>query len=172
MEKQKKYYCCVNIFPLNSFISQSNLSLHLFFCKYCFVWKWPKHGLMVKACVTLVHQGLPFSQILLQDPMSFSMVIVIIFLWGFSKAALLEYLDSYCCNFLGFLTLLSSIRLNNDLGHPLCNNLRQGNWMIGEFLFNHNILNSYRLDDVNTQEFCLCACSVCVWQHLVGLYFP
>ncbi|XP_066584134.1 glycogen debranching enzyme isoform X2 [Prorops nasuta] len=30
----------------------------------------------------------------------------------------------------GVVSLLSDIRPNNDLGHPLCNNLRQGNWLI------------------------------------------
>lgn len=32
----------------------------------------------------------------------------------------------------GVLSLLSDISPNNDLGHPLCNNLRQGNWLIGK----------------------------------------
>lgn len=32
----------------------------------------------------------------------------------------------------GFNSLLSVIGPNNDLGHPLCRNLREGNWMIGE----------------------------------------
>lgn len=35
--------------------------------------------------------------------------------------------------FQGVLSLLSDISPANDLGHPLCNNLRNGNWLIGEF---------------------------------------
>lgn len=31
----------------------------------------------------------------------------------------------------GIISLLADIRSNNDLGHPLCANLRQGNWLIG-----------------------------------------
>lgn len=30
----------------------------------------------------------------------------------------------------GFMSIMSSIRTNNDLGHPLCQNLRQGNWLM------------------------------------------
>ena len=30
----------------------------------------------------------------------------------------------------GFMSMMSSIRTNNDLGHPLCHNLREGNWLM------------------------------------------
>lgn len=34
------------------------------------------------------------------------------------------------CGFQGLISLLSEISPNNDLGHPFCGNLRDGNWMI------------------------------------------
>lgn len=33
-------------------------------------------------------------------------------------------------NFLGLMVVLAYVRLNNDLGYLLCNNLREGNWLL------------------------------------------
>lgn len=32
--------------------------------------------------------------------------------------------------FLGLMVVLVYVRLNNDLGYLLCNNLREGNWLL------------------------------------------
>ena len=43
----------------------------------------------------------------------------------------------------GVLSLLSDISPSNDLGHPLCGNLRDGNWMIGKI--QQNFKNSTKI---------------------------
>lgn len=37
------------------------------------------------------------------------------------------------CGFLGIRQLLKNIQERHDLGHPFCENLRKGNWLIGLF---------------------------------------
>lgn len=44
------------------------------------------------------------------------------------------------CGTQGFVSLLTDITPNNDLGHPFCTNLRDGNWMI-DYL--HQRISSY-----------------------------
>lgn len=35
-----------------------------------------------------------------------------------------------CCVSAGLISVFANIRPNNDLGHPVCANLRQGDWLI------------------------------------------
>ena len=37
------------------------------------------------------------------------------------------------CGILGIRQLLKNIQERHDLGHPLCENLRQGTWLIGKY---------------------------------------
>lgn len=53
--------------------------------------------------------------------------------FGFESYDIPGYKRLEYAGFQGVLSLLSDIGPNNDLGHPLCNNLRNGDWMIGEY---------------------------------------
>lgn len=66
---------------------------------------------------------------------------------------------------------MSSIRTNNDLGHPLCHNLREGNWLmeytaqrlmrfegtkkvsfISRYGLNHKLENKGNIDDFTAKN--------------------
>lgn len=49
---------------------------------------------------------------------------------GFGAYNIPGFASMVYAGFQGFLSLLEEIAPKNDLGHPFCNNLRDGNWMI------------------------------------------
>lgn len=47
-----------------------------------------------------------------------------------SQFNLLLICTFYMYKYIGILSLLEVVRASNDLGHPLCHNLRGGDWLI------------------------------------------
>lgn len=54
--------------------------------------------------------------------------------YGFGAYDIPNFGPMVYCGVQGLVSLLSEIRPSNDLGHPMCCNLRDGNWMIGKTL--------------------------------------
>lgn len=50
---------------------------------------------------------------------------------------------NHISSLIGMISLLANIRPNNDLGHPMCANIREGNWMIGIFYYTYIYLLYY-----------------------------
>ena len=67
---------------------------------------------------------------------------------------------------LGIMTVLGAIRPNNDLGHPLCNNLRDGDWLpnyiAGRLMFDEGTIAVSYNGTILFFVLCNCVFSFCV----------
>ncbi|XP_047142337.1 glycogen debranching enzyme isoform X1 [Hydra vulgaris] len=69
----------------------------------------------------------------------------------------------------GIFSLLRKVRLNNDLGHPLCKNLRQGDWLI-EYII-RRLNNNEKTKCLGEWFEGLLHCLKCLPRYLVPSYF-
>ncbi|KAJ8945126.1 hypothetical protein NQ318_001591 [Aromia moschata] len=60
--------------------------------------------------------------------------------FGFDTYSIPNFSSTVYAGLQGFISLLANIRPSNDLGHPMCANLRDGNWMI-EYIWKRLLLD-------------------------------
>ncbi|ESO94506.1 hypothetical protein LOTGIDRAFT_215487 [Lottia gigantea] len=65
--------------------------------------------------------------------------------YGIGAYSLAGYGSMVYCGLRGIISVLADIRPNNDLGHSLCDNLRQGNWL-PDYVANRLKLNTHTHD--------------------------
>ncbi|XP_067892976.1 glycogen debranching enzyme isoform X1 [Heterodontus francisci] len=70
----------------------------------------------------------------------------------------------------GFISVLAEIRPRNDLGHPLCENLRAGDWMM-DYISNRLIPRGGKLEEIGNWFAAMFAYLKCLPRYLIPCYF-
>lgn len=80
-------------------------------------------------------------------------------------------ISQFCHVSAGLMSVLANIRPNNDLGHPVCANLRQGDWLI-DYVSNRLIHREGPLTQVRLYNVFILYLSPFVSKCVSGFIFP